>query len=202
VYIYDVYFKISDNVLRQNLWRTGNVLFEKPGLGIFEQLEVYKYNSNPKPICNAPISPGKKPEPEAREATATGSDRRDLAMRFLSRGAGNRICRQEWSIRYKNRFEECTSLLVTAMVDRGEVRQYKALEYGIPLVCSKIILIARFWMLSICSANLLWSPYGIRQTTIFLPCDFYLLLFSSPNLSGRRLDVYHSSTHGVALVRI
>ena len=33
----------------------------------------------------------------------------------------------------------------------------------------------------------------------------FLLLssfFSSPNLSGRRLDVYHTSTHGVALVRI
>ena len=29
-----------------------------------------------------------------------------------------------------------------------------------------------------------------------------LLFFSSPNLSGRRLDVYHTSTHGVALVRI
>jgi len=27
-------------------------------------------------------------------------------------------------------------------------------------------------------------------------------LFSSPNLSGRRLDVYHTSTHGVALVQI
>jgi len=27
-------------------------------------------------------------------------------------------------------------------------------------------------------------------------------LFSSPNLSGRRLDVYHTSTHGVAQVRI
>ena len=26
--------------------------------------------------------------------------------------------------------------------------------------------------------------------------------FSSPNLSGQRLDVYHTSTHGVALVRI
>jgi len=26
--------------------------------------------------------------------------------------------------------------------------------------------------------------------------------FSSPNLSGNRLDVYHTSTHGVALVRI
>jgi len=29
-----------------------------------------------------------------------------------------------------------------------------------------------------------------------------LYLFSSPNLSGRRLDVYHTLTHGVALVRI
>jgi len=26
--------------------------------------------------------------------------------------------------------------------------------------------------------------------------------FSSPNLSSRRLNVYHTSTHGVALVRI
>jgi len=31
---------------------------------------------------------------------------------------------------------------------------------------------------------------------------FFLLLFSSPNLSGRRLDVYHTSANGVALVRI
>jgi len=35
----------------------------------------------------------------------------------------------------------------------------------------------------------------------FLLLSIYLL-FSSPNLSGRRLDVYHTSTHGVALVRI
>jgi len=53
----------------------------------------------------------------------------------------------------------------------------------------------------------LWSPYVIGQTIIFLPCDFYLssstsFFFSSPNLGGRRLDVYHTSTHGVALVRI
>jgi len=33
----------------------------------------------------------------------------------------------------------------------------------------------------------------------FLSSSFFL---SSPNLSGRRLDVYHTSTHGVALVRI
>jgi len=29
-----------------------------------------------------------------------------------------------------------------------------------------------------------------------------IFLFSSPNLSDRRLDVYHTSIHGVALVRI
>ena len=38
----------------------------------------------------------------------------------------------------------------------------------------------------------LWLPYVIGQTIIFLRCYFYLLLlyiflFSSPNLSGRRL---------------
>jgi len=48
----------------------------------------------------------------------------------------------------------------------------------------------------------LWSPYVIGQTIIFLPCGSFLLLFSSPNISGRRLDVYHTSTHDVALVRI
>jgi len=36
----------------------------------------------------------------------------------------------------------------------------------------------------------------------FILLSFFLLLFSSPNLSGRRVDVYHTSTHGVALVRI
>jgi len=30
---------------------------------------------------------------------------------------------------------------------------------------------------------------------------FLLLLFSSPNLTGRRLNVYHTSAHGVALVQ-
>jgi len=51
----------------------------------------------------------------------------------------------------------------------------------------------------------LWSPYVIGQNIRFLPCYFYLLsifFYSSPNLSGRRLDVYHTLTHGVALARI
>ena len=53
--------------------------------------------------------------------------------------------------------------------------------------------------------HLLWPPYEIGQAIIFLPCGFFFLsffLFSSPILSGRRLDVYHTSTRGVALVRI
>jgi len=53
---------------------------------------------------------------------------------------------------------------------------------------------------------LLWPPYVIGQAIIFSPCGFFLLssfiFFSSPNLSGRRLAIYHTSTHGVALVRI
>ena len=54
----------------------------------------------------------------------------------------------------------------------------------------------------------LWSPYVIGQTIIFSSCFFLLLsssfffFISSPNLSGRGLDVYHTSAHGVALVRI
>ena len=51
----------------------------------------------------------------------------------------------------------------------------------------------------------LWSPYGIGQTIIFPCCGLFFLLFllsffSSPNLSRRRLDVYHTSAHGVVLV--
>jgi len=37
---------------------------------------------------------------------------------------------------------------------------------------------------------------------IFILSFVLLSFFSSPNLSGRRLDVCHTSTHGVALVRI
>jgi len=41
--------------------------------------------------------------------------------------------------------------------------------------------------------------YFCPVVSIFIFSSFF---FSSPNLSGRRLDVYHTSTHGVALVRI
>jgi len=43
-----------------------------------------------------------------------------------------------------------------------------------------------------------------RGAIIFLSCGFYLsssfFFYSSPNLSGRRFDVYYTSTRGVALI--
>jgi len=49
----------------------------------------------------------------------------------------------------------------------------------------------------------LLPPCVADADIIFLPCGFfYLLLLSSPNLSRHRLNVYHTSTHGVALVQI
>jgi len=49
----------------------------------------------------------------------------------------------------------------------------------------------------------LWLPYVIGQAIyIFILWFLLLFLFSSLNLSSWRLDVYHTSTHGVALVQI
>jgi len=52
---------------------------------------------------------------------------------------------------------------------------------------------------------MLWPPCVADADIIFLPCSvFYILsfFFSSPNLSRRRLNVYRTSTHDVALVQI
>jgi len=48
------------------------------------------------------------------------------------------------------------------------------------------------------------EPHSVAAGFHPVVSSFYFLLsfFSSPNLSGRRLDVYRTSTHGVALVRI
>jgi len=53
---------------------------------------------------------------------------------------------------------------------------------------------------------LLWLSCVADVDIMLLSCDFFYLLllhlFSSPNLSHARLDVDHTSTHGVALVQI
>jgi len=46
----------------------------------------------------------------------------------------------------------------------------------------------------------LWNRAGHYIFMLWFLYSIFYLLFSSHNLSGRRLDAYHSSTHGVALV--
>jgi len=43
-------------------------------------------------------------------------------------------------------------------------------------------------------------PMEQGRPLYFCPVVSFFYRFSSPNLSGRRLDVYHTSTHDVALV--
>jgi len=53
---------------------------------------------------------------------------------------------------------------------------------------------SRWALAHISSLCLLWPPCGFFLSSIFF--------FTAPNLSGHRLDVYHTSTYGVALVQI
>jgi len=48
----------------------------------------------------------------------------------------------------------------------------------------------------------LCSRCGHYILQLWCLCFFFRLLFSSPILSGRRLDLYHTSTHDVALMRM
>jgi len=48
----------------------------------------------------------------------------------------------------------------------------------------------------------LWNRADHYIFALWLLSFFLSFFISSLNLSGRRLDVYHTSTHGVALVRI
>jgi len=66
----------------------------------------------------------------------------------------------------------------------------------------------RMWLNFQCTTKrtlFLWPRCVADADIIFLPCGFFYLLsfvFSSPILNRHRLDVYHTSTHGVVLVRI
>ena len=55
-----------------------------------------------------------------------------------------------------------------------------------------------FVMVALCNRETIY----IFILFLLLSSSFFFLFFSSPNLSGRRLDVYHTLAHGVALVRI
>jgi len=59
----------------------------------------------------------------------------------------------------------------------------------------RLLLSSFFFMVALCNR----ADHYIF--ILFLSSSFFFF-FSSPNLSGRRLDVYHTLAHGVALVRI
>ena len=61
-------------------------------------------------------------------------------------------------------------------------------------VVGQAIIFFAMWFLSFMAA--LCNRVG----HIYFHPVFFSFFFSSPNLSGQRLDVYHTSTHGVALV--
>jgi len=66
--------------------------------------------------------------------------------------------------------------------------------------CSRYI-----WYLLIRLSWLFMAALCNRAGHMYISILWFLSIFffySSPNLSGHRLDVYHTSTHGVALVRI
>jgi len=62
-----------------------------------------------------------------------------------------------------------------------------------PVLLSSFILV--FFMVALCNR-------ADHYIFILFLLSFFFLFFSLPNLSGRRLDVYHTLARGVALVRI
>ena len=93
--------------------------------------------------------------------------------------------------------------LVQSLARRDQAHPFRCLLCLPPFLWSPYTEYSRplYFHPVVCS---LWPPYVTGQAIIFLPCGFVYLLssssfFSSPNLSGHRLDVYHTSTHGVAL---
>ena len=94
-------------------------------------------------------------------------------------------------------FPQWISPVASFLNKRPESRRGSLRKHGlVDLCCSSCEQPVILWVIMADLCN--------RGSIIFLPCDFYLsiylVLFSSLNLSGRRLDVYHTLTHGVALV--
>jgi len=68
--------------------------------------------------------------------------------------------------------------------------------------CCHLVTLIQLWLLTLCTLRVsviimaaLPSRCGHCIFALWFLSSFF---YSSPNLSGRRLDVYHTSTHGVA----
>jgi len=92
-------------------------------------------------------------------------------------------------VRYASSYDQSLSATATVAMTLRLVKSIRNQMLHLIMRDPRTIIMAALWN---------------RAGHYILPCGFYFfsLLFSSPNLSGRRLDVYHTFTHGVALVRI
>jgi len=69
--------------------------------------------------------------------------------------------------------------------------------------CKKVVNLLLTLLGENVSFLLLWPPSVADADIIFCPVSSsFFRFYSSPNLSGCRLDVYHTLTHDVVLVRI
>jgi len=80
------------------------------------------------------------------------------------------------------------------------IREFRHLKNGSTSVWNPFSnsALSQFFMAALCNR----AGHYIFAMWFLSSSFFFFLLFSSPNLSGRRLDVYHTSTHCVALVRV
>jgi len=98
---------------------------------------------------------------------------------------------------------------IDAKFDKGDIIQQNDSTVG-DFVANRERIILQFCLILIRFCDILLPRPNLfmvalcNRETIYIFMLWFVLLsfFSSPNLSGRRLDVYHTLAHGVALVRI
>jgi len=114
-------------------------------------------------------------------------------------GNMHKNCFKNWFQRYPRgqtdrQTDTQTDMLITILRNRSRRRSNKNNSSSYPLNRDLV------GSLEVAINSCLWPPCVADADIIFLPCSFffcllYFSLFSSPNLC-------HTSTHGVALVRI
>jgi len=107
----------------------------------------------------------------------------------------------------------CSPGSAEALVRRGGKIKYLVIAYFFSNICAKNYYY-RFVYLGVIarqSSDIFGTQYIFVMVALYNRADHYIFalrfhsffssfFFSSPNLSGRRLDVYHTSSLGVALV--
>jgi len=134
---------------------------------------------------------GHRLESLSEDVSAAAVEWRDVTYLYLAESCSSLSTRQRHSSRNLCTSDSCL-LTIASSCPHDSTESHTI----------SLVLVLHYFLVSVS----LWPPYGIGQAIIFSCCGFYLssssIFFSLPNLSGRRLDVYHTSTHGVALMRI